>query len=150
MISRHIVDEFLHERTLAIVGVSRSGKKFGNAIVHELTGKGYRLFPVNPKAERIGEIPCYPTLRNLPEPVGGVIVVVPPAETERVVRDAHEAGITRVWMQQGAESEEAIRYCHEHAMQAVHGECILMFAEPAGIPHRVHRFFRGVFGSMPQ
>lgn len=150
MNSQHVVEEFLNQRTLAIVGVSRSGKKFGNAILHDLTGKGYRLFPVNPNAQVIDGKPCYPNLRSLPEPVGGVVTVVPPRETERVVREAHEAGITRIWMQQGAESESAIQYCKDHNMQEVHDECILMFAQPAGVPHRIHRFFRGLFGKLPR
>jgi len=150
MASKKAVNEFLAERTLAIVGVSRSGKKMGNGILRDLTGKGYRLYPVHPEAREIDGKPCYPALRNLPEPVGGVIVVVPPMVTEQVVREAHESGISRVWMQQGAESDVAIRYCQEHNMQEVHGECILMFAHPAGFPHRVHRFFNGVLGKLPQ
>jgi len=149
MNSKKVVDEFLNQRTLALVGASRSGKKFGNSILRELTAKGYRLFPVHPHAQAIDGKPCSPSLGSLPEPVGGVIVVLPPKETERVVREAHEAGIGRVWMQQGAESEEAIQYCRSHAMQEVHGECILMFAQPTGFPHRVHRFFNGVFKKLP-
>jgi predicted CoA-binding protein len=150
MNSKHVIDEFLSQRTLAVVGVSRSGKKFGNAVLRDLAGKGYRVFPVNPNAQLIDGKPCYPNLRSLPEPVGGVVAVVPPEETERVVREAQEAGIGRVWMQQGAESESAIRFCKDHKMQEVHDECILMFAQPAAVPHRIHRFFRGLFGKLPQ
>jgi predicted CoA-binding protein len=150
MNSKHVIDEFLNQRTLAIVGVSRSGKKFGNAVLRDLTGKGYRLFPVNPNAQVIDGNHCYPNLQSLPEPVGGVVAVVPPRETERVVREAHEAGINRVWMQQGAESESAIEYCKDHSMGEVHGECILMFAQPTAVPHRIHRFFRGLFGKLPR
>jgi hypothetical protein len=74
-------------------------------------------------------VPFWPSLAALPEPVGGVLTVVPPAETEKVVAAAHAAGITRVWMQQGSESDAAIRFCEEHGIAVVQHECVLMFAE---------------------
>jgi predicted CoA-binding protein len=66
------------------------------------------------------------------------------------VRDAAAAGIRRVWMQQGAESEAAIRFCAENGISAVHGECILMFAEPAAFYHRMHRWVWGLLGKLPR
>lgn len=150
MISRAAVEEFIAQRTLAVVGVSRKGRKFGNLAYRELKTKGFRLFPVNPNAEIIEGDRCYPSLSALPEQVDGVLIVVPPAETGRVVRDAAAAGIRRVWMQQGAESPEAIRFCRENGISVVHGECILMFAEPAALYHRAHRWVWGLLGRLPR
>ncbi len=150
MTSRAIVQDFVSRRTLAIVGVSRQGKKFGNAALRELRAKGYKLFPVHPQAESIENERCYPNLAALPEAVEGVLVVVPPLETEKVVREAVAAGIKRVWMQQGAESPEAIRYCQENGISVVHGECILMFAEPAAWFHRAHRWIWKLLGRLPR
>jgi len=42
------------------------------------------------------------------------------------MRDAHAAGVRRLWMQQQTESEVAIRYCQENGISVVYGECILM------------------------
>jgi uncharacterized protein len=150
MTSRSAIDDFLRQRTLAVVGVSRGGKKFGNTAYRELKARGYRLFPIHPDAEMIEGDRCYPRLSALPEPVGGVLVVVPPAQTEQVVRDAATSGIQRVWMQQGAESEAAIRLCRESGISTVSGECILMFAEPAAFPHRMHRWVWGLLGKLPR
>ena len=75
---------------------------------------------------------------------------MPPAQTEKVVRDAAAAGIRRAWMQQGSESESAIRLCEENGVSVVHGECILMFAEPAAFYHRGHRWMWGVLGKLPR
>ena len=142
------INDFLAQRTLAVVGVSRGGKRFGNAASRELRSKGYRVIPVHPEAERIGGERCYPSLKELPEPVGGLLVVVPPAQTERVVREAAEVGIQRVWLQQGAESATAIKYCQDQGMSVVHGECILMFAAPTGA-HKLHRWIWKLFGKLP-
>ncbi len=53
MTSRATVDDFLAQRSLAVVGVSRGGKKFGNMVYRELKAKGYRLFPIHPEAEEL-------------------------------------------------------------------------------------------------
>jgi predicted CoA-binding protein len=144
------VDDFLAQRTLAVVGVSREGKKFGNMAYRELKAKGYQLFPINPNADSIEGDRCYPSLTALPGPVDGVLIVVPPAETERVVRDVAAAKIRRVWMQQGAESEAAIRFCQQNGINVVHNECILMFAEPTAFGHRMHRWVWGLLGKLPR
>jgi predicted CoA-binding protein len=150
MTSKAAVADFVSQRKLAVVGVSRQGKKFGNMAFRELKAKGYKLLPVHPHAETIEGERCYPNLAALPERVGGVLVVVPPAETEKVVREAAAAGIKRVWMQQGAESPAAIKFCQENGLSAVHGECILMFTEPAAWFHRAHRWVWKVLGKLPQ
>jgi predicted CoA-binding protein len=150
MTSKAAVQDFLAQRTLAVVGASRDGKKFGNKVYKDLIRKGYRTYPVNPNAEEIEGQPCYPNLSALPEPADGLVFVVPPAETEKVVREAAEVGIPRVWMQQGSESEEAIRFCEENGISVVSGECILMFAEPAEFYHRMHRWVWGVMGKLPE
>ncbi len=149
MVSREAVDEFVAQRKLALVGVSRRRGKFGNAALTELAAKGFEVFPVHPSADAVEGKRCWRSLAELPEKVGGVLISVPPGETEKVVRDVVAAGIPRVWMQKGAESAEAIRFCEEHGVRVVHGECILMFAEPAAFSHRAHRWFRGVFGTLP-
>ena len=48
MTSKKIVEEFLTQKKIAVVGVSRKKTKFGNAIYKELRQKGYNVFPVNP------------------------------------------------------------------------------------------------------
>ena len=150
MTSKAAVADFVGQRKLAVVGVSRQGKKFGNFAFRELRSKGYELFPVHPQAETIEGGRCYPSLRALPEPVDALLIVVPPAQTEQVVRDAATAGIRRVWMQQGAESPAAIKFCQENGIREVHGECILMFSEPLAWWHRAHRWAWRLLGKLPQ
>jgi len=149
MEKKAVIDDFVAQPTLAIVGMSRTGKKFGNTAFEELTAKGYKVYPVHPQADRIAGVICYPNFKALPEKPGGVLVMVPPIQAEQVVRDAKEAGIQRVWIQQGAESKAAIRYCEEQGMSVVHGECIMMFVKPYGF-HGIHRWIWGLLGKLPK
>jgi predicted CoA-binding protein len=148
--SRTAIDEFVKGRTLAMVGVSARGKGFGHSAYKELRSRGYRVLPVHPTATAIQGDPCWKSLAELPEPVERLLVVVSPDGAEAVVREAAAAGVRRVWLQQGAESEAALRAAAELGLDVVHGQCILMFADPVTSVHRFHRWLWGVFGKIPK
>lgn len=149
MASKAAIDDFLAQKSLALCGVSRSGKGFGNLVRKQLQAAGYELLLVHPEAESIEGQPCVRQLRDVAGKVGGVVLVTPPEVTAKLVREVAEAGIRRVWMQQGAESEDAVRFCEAAGLTAIHGQCILMFAQPVRGIHRLHRWVRGVFGRLP-
>ena len=142
------IDQFVAQPALALVGLSRSGKKFGNVACRELKAKGYRLYPIHPTAGTIGGVKCYKTFADLPERVDAVLVVVPPDAAIDVVREAAASGIHHVWLQQGADSPEVLSLCDALGLTVVFGECILMFTRPNGV-HNVHRWLRSVFGRLP-
>lgn len=151
MTTKRDIDEFLAQKTLAIVGVSRGGKKFGNTILKDLSRLGYRLLPIHPDVREVGGVPAYPSFAALPEPVGGVIIVVPPSRAEQVVKDAAAHGIRRVWLQQGAASPAAIRFCEEQSMSVVHGHCVLMFTgQTTSWFHGAHRWVWELIGRAPK
>jgi predicted CoA-binding protein len=148
MPSQKTVDAFIAEPALALVGMSRSGGKFGNYAYTTLTSKGYRVYPIHPSAEAIDGHRCYRRFADLPEHVDAVLIVVPAEQAEAVVRDAAAAGIHHVWLQQGAESARVLEACYNAGIEPVSGECILMFAKPTGF-HKAHRLLWRVLGKLP-
>jgi predicted CoA-binding protein len=92
---------------------------------------------------------CYPDLISLPEKVDAVVINVPPVQTEKVVREAKEVGINKVWLQQGSQSEDAVKFCEENGIDCVSNECILMFTQPSAFIHRAHKWVWGVLGKLP-
>ena len=148
MASKASIDAFLAEPAIAVVGVSRSGKGFGNFAARELRRKGYRIYPVNPEADLIDGERCFRSLSGLPEPVRAVLVVVPPERALGVVQEAAAAGIRRVWLQQGSQSPQVILVCSELGLETVADECILMFAKPTGV-HKAHKWIWGWLGKLP-
>jgi len=144
------IQEFMSQETLAVAGASRSTNKFGSIVYRDLKSKAYRVFAVNPHADMIDGDPAYPDLEHLPEKVGGLVLIVPPAVTETMVRQAAQAGIRRVWMQPGAESAAAVAFCQENGISVIEGECIMMFAGPVKFPHSFHRWINRVSGKLPK
>ncbi len=149
MTTRRTVDEFMKQKNLALVGASSGGKKFGNTILREMSEKGYAMHPVHPTARNIDGMQCRSRLADLPEEVTGLILVIPPEQTELVVKEVASTNIGHIWMQQGAQSDEAVRICNELGVPCIAGECILMFAEPVRSLHALHRWIWKVLGKLP-
>ena len=150
MNSKKSVNEFLTQKKIAVVGVSRKKTKFGNTIYKELKQKGYQVYPINPNINKFEEDSCYPNLLSLPDKIDAAIINVPPAQTEQVVKEVKAAGIKKVWLQQGSQSEAAVKFCEENGIDCVSNECILMFAQPTAFFHRAHKWVWGVMGKLPQ
>jgi predicted CoA-binding protein len=121
-----LICDFVNHRVWAVVGASQDRSKFGNRVFRSLREAGYTVYAVNPKGGELEGAKVYSTLADLPQPPEVVDLVVPPPVTEQVVKEAHELGLSRIWMQPGAESKAAIAYCHEHGIQLVYDACAMV------------------------
>ncbi len=142
------IEEFMQSKRLALIGVSRSEKKFGNIIYTELKQRGYQLFIIHPDAQEIAGERCYPNLAAVQGQVDGVIISVSPAKAVKAVREAAEAGITKIWLQQGVENAEVVALGRELGVTLITGKCILMYATPVTGMHSWHRTFARLFGQL--
>ncbi|MFC1499949.1 CoA-binding protein [Candidatus Zixiibacteriota bacterium] len=149
MTSRAAVDQFLSRKHIALAGASRSGKRFGCAIVKELSKKGFSFSLLHPEADEIMGHRCFQSMSDLPDDIDSILLVVPPEQTINLVREVAKTSIKNIWMQQGSESAEAIEFCAENGITVVSGECILMFADPGGL-HKFHHWLWGLFGKLPK
>lgn len=149
MTSLQRIESFLDKRPIAFVGVPRDTKKFGYHVYKDMKNRGFELIPVNPNADSINGETCYKDLASIPENVEKVFVITPKSQTLNVLEQAHEKGIKHVWIQQTAETKEAIAFGTENEMNLIHGECIMMFAVNSGI-HKIHGFLKKLFGRYPK
>jgi uncharacterized protein len=121
------ITDFLAQHIIAVAGVSRGGQKFGNRVFRNLKARGYQIYAINPNAAQVEGVDCYPDVTALPARVDGIVSVVPPEETEKLIRAAHAAGVRRIWMQPGAESPAAVALGRSLGMSVVDGECIMLY-----------------------
>jgi hypothetical protein len=150
MITKQNVEDFVSQKKIAVVGVSRSKGKFGNIIYSELKKKQYTVYGVNPNLEQIDGDKCYEKLNVLENKIDALVCVVPSKETELVVREAKEIGIKHIWMQQGSESDSAIEYCEQNNINVIYKECLLMFLEPTKSIHGFHKWLWKILGKLPK
>jgi uncharacterized protein len=153
MIEQTTVDRFLAQHRVAVVGASDEKQNFGGTILRALRDHGYDAVGVNPTTTTATGTRCWPDLASVPGPVDGVIVMVPAESSADVVRAAIARGVTQVWLfrgigGRGAVSEEAVALCRENNVNVVEGACPLMFLEPVGFAHRMHRSVRRMRGAV--
>jgi predicted CoA-binding protein len=148
-----LAQDFLAQKRIAVVGVTRDPKGWGRALYDEFKKRGYDTYAVNP-AGNIEGIQCYATLRDLPTKPDGVLLTVPPQVTDQVVREVAELGIPRVWMQKGvgagSVSESAVQFCKEKNITAVYGVCPYMYFQPQAFGHKLHHDLAKWFGGLPK
>ncbi len=121
-----LIRECVEQPVWAVVGYSDNRRKYGNLIFHDLQAAGYVVFPVNRRGGRANGFQVYPSVRELPVKPGVVDIVVPPPETLKVIQDCLDIGIERVWMQPGAESDQAIQLCEDRGLKAVYHACAMV------------------------
>jgi hypothetical protein len=114
------------KKTYAVVGATRNKKKYGYLIFRILADHGYTAYPVNPHYATIDKVPCYKSLKALPDVPEVVVLVVPPAVGEKVIGEAHSLGVGTIWMPPGAGSAAAIAACEEFRMAHVDDACVIL------------------------
>ncbi|AFM39212.1 putative CoA-binding protein [Desulfosporosinus acidiphilus SJ4] len=120
------INDFLNQKSWAVIGVSENTSKFGYKVYVQLKKAGYTVFPINPKLNSIDGDPCFPALSALPLKPDAVSIIVPPQITEQIVQECISLGIKRVWMQPGSESTKAIEDGESNGIAVIHHECVLV------------------------
>jgi hypothetical protein len=150
MVSKSDIQKFLEPRKIAIAGVSRNPKKFGNVVYMELKKKGYELFPINPHTPVVDGDTCYPSVSALPPDVTHLLILTPRNETDAVLKEAINKGITRIWVQQMSETKDTIKIAEEYNTEVILNKCIFMFADPVHGIHKFHKTLVKIFGGLPK
>jgi len=121
------ISEFLAGESFAVVGASNDRWKYGNKVLRCYLQNGRKAIPVNPSATTVEGVAAVPDLASLEEPVHGASIITPPDVTEQIVEEAARAGVTRLWMQPGAESDRAIERAEELGISVIAGgPCVLV------------------------
>lgn len=121
------IESFLAGDVFAVAGASRVRAKYGNKVLRCYLQNGRSAFALNRHGEEVEGAPGFKRLVDVPVPIHGLSIVTPPAITEQLVEDAAALGIRHLWMQPGAESEEAIERAQELGLECIAGgPCLLV------------------------
>jgi predicted CoA-binding protein len=121
------IKQFLASRRFAVVGASQDREKYGNKVLRAYKQNEMDAVPINPTVPEVEGLKAYPDLSFLPDSVDAVSIITPPKVTEKVVKQAIELGIKNIWMQPGAESEDAIQSAEQAGVNVIAGgPCVLV------------------------
>ena len=111
-------------QTIAVVGIARTRDKPSGGVPADLQARGFRIVPVNPKADEILGERAYAQLSDVSEPVDVVEVFRPAEEAPEIARQAAAIGAKAVWLQLGIVSDEARRIAEEAGLDFVQDRCM--------------------------
>ena len=151
------VTEFLNQKRIAVVGVSRhqSHHPVGNLIYHKLKKEDHDVFAVNPNMQTFENDQCYPNVQSIPGGVDGVVIITRPEITEQIVKDCHNAGVHRIWIHEGmprkatSVSANAVEFCNKNDMIVIAGACPMMYGLNVDFGHKCMRWILNVTGKLP-
>ncbi len=88
------IARLMQPSSVAVIGASADSRKTTGRPITYLIKHGYagKVYPVNPKAERIGDLPCYASIADLPEAPDVAIVLLGAARAHEAVRELAERG----------------------------------------------------------
>lgn len=121
------IEQFLTAERFAVAGASADPSKYGNKVLRALAKHGKQVVGLHPVVAEVEGIAVYPSLADVPEPIQSLSIVTPPSVTAKVVDEAIEHGVETIWMQPGAENEQAIQTARAHGIVVIAGgPCVLV------------------------
>lgn len=94
-LSNHPLDPIFKPQSIAIIGASRKKGSIGREILHNLMEYEFngKIFPVNPSADVIHSIKCFPSVTAIPDAVDLAVIVVPRSQVLEIVDECGKKGI---------------------------------------------------------
>ena len=89
-----MLEPLLSPKAIAVIGASRSPGKVGHEILANLKDGGFAgtIIPVNPSAEEILGLPCYPDLKSAKTRIDLSVIAVPAPSVKAAVTASLDAG----------------------------------------------------------
>jgi acetyltransferase len=134
------LDALFAPKSVAVIGASTQSGSLGREILHNIIEYEFngKLFPVNPRADFIHSIKCYPSVLDVPDAVELAIVVVPAAAVLTVAHQCARKGVKglvvisagfRETGPEGAERErQLVEICRDAGMRLIGPNCMGIFS----------------------
>jgi len=102
------LERLFYPKCLAIIGASGQEGKLGYNVLRNLIDHGYegKIYPVNPKHEKIEGLRSYSSVSEIEEDVDAAVSIVPAKVTPKVVEECFQKGIKFVSVQSAGFGEK--------------------------------------------
>ena len=89
------LDAILKPKSVAVIGASTSPDKIGYEILKNILDSGFKgsVYPINPKADVILDLPCHKTVKDIAEPPDLAVVIIPARFVPQAIKECGEASV---------------------------------------------------------
>jgi predicted CoA-binding protein len=141
---KNLIDKFIEDKKIGIVGVSGKQNNWGKTLYKEFKGKGYNVKAVNPEISEFDGDKCYRNIDELPEETANIIFAVSENIAFEILGKSSFQNRKIIWLLKGASSKRNIQLVKEKNLEVINTLCPLLFIYEKGF-HRFHynilRFF---------
>ncbi|MHB0999778.1 MAG: CoA-binding protein [Armatimonadota bacterium] len=104
---------------VAIIGASDDPDRYAYKAFKLLQAHGHNPIPVNPTKDSIEGIKCYPSIKDISDPIDTVTLYVRPSVSSEMTDDIIAAEPRRVIMNPGTENDDLAKACEDIGIQVV-------------------------------
>jgi len=92
------LENLLSPKSIAVIGASAAPEKVGGIVLDNIIASKFtgHIYPVNPNAQDIKGMQCYPNISSLPEVVDLAVIAIPAASVNPVLNEIGAKGIRNV------------------------------------------------------
>ena len=154
-----MVQDFLAQKRIAVVGVSDKRETGCNMAYQKFKENGYHVYPINPRISSYDGVTCYPDLKAIPDKLDAVFILANPKVTDEIVQQCVDLGIKHIWMHcmmgtkpglaasMTSVSQDAVEMCNANGISVIPGSCPNQFLDP-DFGHKMMRGMWRMFGFM--
>ena len=140
-----MLEHFFTPKSVAVIGASSEPGKVGYDIVRNLKEASFQgdIYPVNPKAETILELPVYKTVLDIPGPVDLAVIVIPARFVIDVMEQCGQKGIDAVviisagFKETGPDGaalqDQLMEVARKHGIRVIGPNCLGIIVPPVGL-----------------
>jgi hypothetical protein len=118
--------------TVAVIGASADRRKFGNKALRAFRHRGYTVVPINPHATVVEGERAYATVLDYPGAIDEATFYVPPEIGRQVMDQIAKKGISKVWLNPGADARPVVERARSLGVQAIVACSIVGIGESPG------------------
>jgi len=90
-----ILDSLLKPKSVAVIGASSHPGKIGHNVLDNIIKCGYqgKVYPINPSADEILGLKCYPSVLKVKQPIECAIITIPAQFVLQVIEECGKIGV---------------------------------------------------------
>jgi len=89
------LSSILRPKSIAVIGASSSPDKLGHEIMKNILDSGFQgtVYPINPKADAILDIPCHVSVKDIAEAPDMAVIIIPARFVPQAVEECGQKGV---------------------------------------------------------
>jgi acetyl coenzyme A synthetase (ADP forming)-like protein len=133
------LDKFFKAGSVAVIGASSKPKKIGYEILRNLSQYDYkgRVYPINPKADKILNLKCYTSIQDVPDEIDLVVIAVSSVYTPQILEECGQksvracvivsGGFKELGKEHAKIEEETLEIAKKYGIRIIGPNCIGIF-----------------------